>query len=470
LAREGFRNVAAVIGTLPIELQRLALQKALLAFIEVRDFAAAEALLNEFETIGVPRDIEAQLKLLGGRLAEGMRRPDEALAAYKTAAESRDRPTAAEARLREITLETAAGSLKRADVISELEGLAVTWRGDQTEVRTLQLLARLYTEESRFRDAFYTMRSAKVAHPTSEAARRIHDEAAATFDALFLGDKGDALPTVEALGLFYDFRELMPIGRRGDEMIRRLSDRLVDVDLLDQAAELLQYQIDHRLQGAARAQVATRLAIVYLMNRKADRALATLRATRSTELSNEMRNQRLLLEARALSEMKRHDVALEVIANIPGREATRLRADILWGAQRWAQAAEQIELLYGTRWQEWAPLADTERADLLRAAIGFALGEDTIGLMRFRDKYATKMSEGPDRNAFEVVTEPAGAGGAEFRDVAKSVAAVDTLDGFLRAMRTRSSDGGAVRGNVSPQPEKQSQAAPIPTSLQQAAR
>src|SRR5262249_10376931 len=81
----------------------------------------------------------------------------------------------------------------------------------------------------------------------------------------------------------------------------RLADRLVAVDLLDQAAELLQHQVDHRLQGAARAQVATRLAIVYLMNRKPDRALATLRATRSADLTNDMRNQRLLLEARALS-------------------------------------------------------------------------------------------------------------------------------------------------------------------------
>ena len=68
---------------------------------------------------------------------------------------------------------------------------------------------------------------------------------------------GDAMPAVEALGLFYDYRELTPIGRRGDEMIRRLTDRLVAVDLLDQAAELLQHQVDHRLQGAARAQVAT---------------------------------------------------------------------------------------------------------------------------------------------------------------------------------------------------------------------
>src|SRR5208282_2433252 len=126
--------------------------------------------------------------------------------------------------------------------------------------------------------------------------------------------------------------------------------------LLDQAAELLQYQVDNRLQGAARAQVATRLAVIYLMNRKADRALATLRATRTADVATELRNQRLLLEARALSDLSRHDLALEVVANIEGREAIRLRSDILWAARRWGQSAEQIELLYGERWKEWQPL------------------------------------------------------------------------------------------------------------------
>ena len=73
------------------------------------------------------------------------------------------------------------------------------------------------------------------------------------------------MPPIDALSLFYDFRELTPVGRRGDEMIRKLADRLVSVDLLDQAAELLQHQVDNRLQGAARAQVAVRLAVIYLM-------------------------------------------------------------------------------------------------------------------------------------------------------------------------------------------------------------
>jgi len=179
-----------------------------------------------------------------------------------------------------------------------------------------------------------------------------------------------------------------------------------------------------------------------------------------------LRNQRLLLESRALSDLKRYDVALEVIAHVPGQEAVRLRSDILWAAKRWAESAEQLELLYGTRWQEWAPLADTERGDILRAAIGFALGEDTIGLMRFREKYTAKMAEGPDRRAFEVITAPAGTGGAEFREVAKAVAATDTLDGFLRALKTRFPESGTI-GSAPTPPGKQSQA---PATVQQAAR
>ncbi|WP_204305919.1 hypothetical protein, partial [Stenotrophomonas maltophilia] len=71
---------------------------------------------------------------------------------------------------------------------------------------------------------------------------------------------------VDALALYYDFRDMTPQGRRGDEIIRRLADRLANMDLLDQAASLLQHQVDRRLTGAARSQVAARLAVVHLMN------------------------------------------------------------------------------------------------------------------------------------------------------------------------------------------------------------
>ena len=443
-AREGFRSVGMAMGTLPIELQRVIIKDMLRASLEVGDVTGALKELHELETIGVPRELEPTLSVLTGRVVEALGRIEDALRAYQAAANSWDRPIAAQGRLRELLLRRTLGNLTRSDAIAELETLTTVWRGDETEVEAMQLLARLYTEDSRYRDAFRLMRTALAAHPNSELTQRIHDEAAESFDGLFLAGRGDALPAIDALSLFYDYRELTPIGRRGDEMIRRLADRLVAVDLLDQAAELLQHQVDHRLQGAARSQVAARLAVIYLMNRKADRTLATLRTTRSADLSNELRNQRLLLEARALSELGRHDLAFEVVSNIQAREAVRLRADILWAAKRWREAAEQIELLYGERWREFEPLGDAERPDILRAAIGFALAEDAIGLERFREKYAGKMGEGPDRRAFEVVTAPVAASGAEFRDVARAIASIDTLDAFLRDLRARYPDAGAL--------------------------
>ena len=169
-----------------------------------------------------------------------------------------------------------------------------------------------------------------------------------------------------------------------------------------------------------------------------------MRASRADGLSNELRDQRLLLEARALSDTGRHDLALELIGNIEGRQATRLRADILWAGRHWRQAAEQIELLYGDRWKEFTPLTESERADILRAAIGYALGDEPMGLARFREKYSAKMAEGPDRRAFDVVSAPTGTAGKDFQDVAKLVAGANTLDAFLKELRVRYPDAAAI--------------------------
>ena len=251
--------------------------------------------------------------------------------------------------------------------------------------------------------------------------------------------------------MFYEYRELTPIGRRGDEMIRRLADRLVAVDLLDQASELLQYQVDHRLEGAARAQVAARLAMVYLTNRKPDRAIAALRTTRIADLAGELRQQRLLLEARAQSDVGRHDLALDIISNITGREAIRLRSDIYWASRRWREASEQIELYYGDRWRDFKPLNPVEKGDVIRAVVGYALAEDAIGLARFREKYAPLMSGEADRAAFETASKPAAANSAEF--------AADRQDGGQRryarrlparnedALPRRDREGDAAAGN-----------------------
>ena len=299
------------------------------------------------------------------------------------AAQSDDRQAAAEAKLLEALLRNRRNELSLADLTRELEILAVTWRGDAIELKTLNKLTQVYAETGRYADALGAAKTATRLQPNSELSRQSQDAASALFAELYLGSKGDDLKPVDALAMFYEFRELTPIGRRGDEMIRRLADRLASIDLLDQAAELLQYQVDKRLEGAARAQVAARLAMVYLTNRKPDRAIGALRLTRISDLSGELRQQRLLLEARAQSDIGRHDLALDIISNLTGREAIRLRSDIYWASRQWREASEQIELYYGERWRDFKPLNGAEKSDVIRAVVGYALAGDAIGLGRF---------------------------------------------------------------------------------------
>ena len=442
-AREKFKNSEVAIPSLPTELQRVVLADSMRAALEVKDFPGASKRSSELDVLGVPPEAKPATAVLRGWLAEGLGHEKDALDQYKLAIESPDRAAAAEAKLREIALKMRRDEISQPDALRELETLQATWRGDGIEVRTLQMLERIYADTGRYGEVFLASKTATRLQPNSEAARQGQDMASALFAQLFLSPKGDELPAVDALGMFYENRELTPIGRRGDEMIRKLADRLVAVDLLDQASELLQYQVDKRLEGAARAQVAARLAMVYLTNRKPDRAITALRSTRIADLSGELRQQRLLLEARAQSDVGRHDLALDIISNISGREAIRLRSDIYWAARRWREASEQIELYYADRWRDFKPLNPAEKGDVIRAVVGYALAEDALGLARFREKYAPLMNGDADRIAFDTASQPAGVNSSEFGEIAKMAAKVDTLDGFLREMKSRFPDATA---------------------------
>jgi hypothetical protein len=69
------------------------------------------------------------------------------------------------------------------------------------------------------------------------------------------------------------------------------------------------------------------------------------------------------------------------------------------------------------------------------------------------------MSGDDDSAAFETASQPADADTAEFAPIAKMAASVDTLDGFLREMRTRFPDATA-RATLPPEIPK---ADPNPT-------
>ena len=237
-AREKFKNVEFAITSLPIELQRIVMTEAMRASLEVKDYSGAAKRGSDLKVVGIPAELKPAAAVLRGRLAEALGHDKDAQSKYKLAIESSDRAAAAEAKLLDVALRQRRDEISQADALRELETLSVMWRGDAIEVRALQMMARIYSEIGRYGESLAAAQAATRLQPNSEVSRAGQDASAALFAQIFLSSKGDDLPPVDALGMFYEYRELTPIGRRGDEMIRRLADRLVAVDLLDQASEL----------------------------------------------------------------------------------------------------------------------------------------------------------------------------------------------------------------------------------------
>lgn len=436
-ARDAAEKVGGAVGAYPADVQALFTLGAAEASVELNQFAAAQSRLAEIEPNDISADLRARFDILQARIADAAGRPEDAMDRLDRVAASTDRRAAAEAEYRRLRMLVRDQKIEPAEAIDRLQSLAFDWRGDEIELKTLRFMATLQAKHGLYRDAFRAMRNAVSVAPEAATTRLLQDDMSREFVSLYLDDKADRMSPIEALTLYYDHRDMTPIGRLGDEIVRKLADRLVGVDLIDQASELLTYQVDHRLRGIAKAQIAADLAVLHLLDRKPDKALAVLNKTRQGQLPVSVERQRRVVEARALSDSGRADLALEMLAPLAGSDVDRLRADILWKGKRWREAGERLEAMLGGRWSEGPPLDDQERHDVLKSAVAYALANEPAAIGRLRSKFSDKMKASPNAATFDVVTAPIQSQGTEFRAIAREIAAVDTMRSFLEEYRTQ---------------------------------
>jgi hypothetical protein len=413
--------------------QRIAKAQAALGVghLEVADAAVARL------PLAIAPNLQIAANLVRARLLAAENRGHEAGALFDAIEKSGDQRAEAEAIYYRTDAALKAGVMTDGQAIAALERLRFRWRGDVVEMRTLRKLASLYFAKQRWRDGLRTLRIAAVSFPNDDMARKAQDDMRAAFASLFIGGKADKVAPVEALAIFYDFLDLTPIGPDGDEMIRKMADRLVAVDLLDPASDLLNYQITKRLDGVARAQVATKLAMIELMNQKPQAALDTIRTTQISTLPDDVNHQRLLLEARAFAALKQWNNALDLIAVDEASDTQRLRADIYWESGNWAVAGQKAEELLGSRYSDAAPLGAGEREEVMRAAVAYSLANDEASLERLRGNFGPKMKASPDAAAFDVLAQSIDVHGVAFRNQAAQIASVDTLQSFMKDFRKR---------------------------------
>ena len=435
-ARQALAVADPVLSRYPADWQSRARIAQAESALAAGSLESADAALSR-----LPHDLPKPLLLLSeiarAKLYARENRKRDAFALFDAVEKSGDERAAAQAIYAHVEAGLQTKTMPVETAIDMLEKLRYRWRGDALELKTLRKLGALYFQTKRWRNGLQVLRIAAQNFPEDESARHAQDDMRAAFVQLYMKGAADKMSPVQALALFYDFIDLTPIGPDGDEMIRRMADRLMAVDLLGPAAKLLDYQVNKRLDGIARAQVAAKLAMVQLLDHKPKDALASIRSTRVAGLPDDVNHERMILEARSLAALKQWDAALDTIAVDEAPDSQRLRADIYWESGNWPVAGQKAEELLGDSWDGKTPLSDGDRQEVMRAAIAYSLANDEPSLDRLRDHFMPKMKASKDASAFTVVTQNISAQGAAFRDQAGQVASIDTLEAFMKDFKKR---------------------------------
>lgn len=411
-----------------------------------------------------------RLTYLDGQIMLRMGERGDALALWASLADSRVDDIKARSQFDLVEERLKAGEITPAEAIAPFEALRFINRGGEFEFNLLRKLGALYLAEDEPRKGLIALRAAAANFADRPEAKEVGEQMSAAFRDLYLEDGADRLPPLTAIALYDEFRELTPAGADGDRMMSLLANRLVNVDLLDRAAVLLDTLVQKRLSGLDKVHAGTRLAAIRMLDHKPELALTALKESATDDLiPPDMAAERRRLEARATFDTGDTLGGLRILGGDDSLEAKWLRADMQWRTREWPAAATALGELIAGEEQAMAderaalkvamdptkdPAASVRSAEaetelqarqeqhfrdrvapvLLNRAVALSLASDRRGLKALANEYGKRMEGTEQATAFAMLTA---ADNGLVESVSAEMASVDRIDAFVADYRER---------------------------------
>ena len=308
-----------------------------------------------------------------------------------------DRHNRARASFSKIKTQLSDQKITAPQAIEQLNALRNTWRGDDLEKEILKTLGDQYVINKQYAEALRAWKRVVTIFSNSEDSLLYTAKMTRLFIYAFSNSKADEISDMDAAALYYEFRDITPIGRMGDLVIQQLAYRLIKLDLLDRAAALLTHQVKYRLKDKERLEFGTKLAVIHLLNKKPQLALDALDATEENAIPEDAR-ERLYLRVKALIALKQSDKALKLIAKDTSPEADKIRLDIYWDTSDWAKIESALAPVYNDREQDKTPLSLSDCNDILRLAVSYIMLGHQPAMTKLYEAYKDKLPKNSPLN------------------------------------------------------------------------
>lgn len=354
-------------------------------------------------------------------------------------AEPKDPFVRTRTRYTQAVLEYNEGNVSAADTAETLEKIRFSWRGDPLERKLLDSLVKLYSSTNQYAETLRAWKAILDGFPNDPDTLAISASMGELFERLYLFGLADSMTPLQSLSLFFEFRDLTPVGDRGDEIIRRLADRLAAFDLLDRATQLLEHQVKFRVSHEERSRVGARLALLHLLNNHPQEALNVLQITNYGNNPPELSRQRLQITAESLNKLGKYEEALSMIVGDTSQTGTLLRMEILWNMQDWPNVVNAAEDILTQRPNLTTPLNPQETEILLKLAIGYSFEGDNNQLRYLRDYYSTLIPDNAYKQVFDFITNDTAP--LDPADVSMVAQQISNTESFLNTFRSKIAEG-----------------------------
>lgn len=276
--------------------------------------------------------------------------------------------------------------------LKQLEKVMNSWRGGKTEVNLLEVYGDLSIKAGYYTQGMRAWKTAVTHMPNSADGLLIASNLSKTFVDVLT----DKLPVSEfdALAIYYEFKELTPIGTLGDEVITSLLNKLIKVDLLEQAVTLLNYQINHEEDDLSREKMINTLMEVNFKYRKPQQVLDNLKLSDlDVLLPDDLIKNRRYLQASAMVELEQYKTALEMLAEDNSEKGTSIKAQAMWNSKSWPELSSMLTNYIRSLRSLPSELSAQEESFVMQLAVSYSFIENFEAIKTLLRDFGSRMQK-----------------------------------------------------------------------------